>query len=219
MLPKSNKKIRILAPTAAPGLKFVAPAARMRGTAVRAALIETAIRLFCRHGINATGVDAIITHSGASRMTLYKHFGSKDGLVAAALEEEGRVWRAWFFARLAQAEGPATARLLAIFDALGEWFARNDYFGCALMNAVAEHRNQSPAILKVTQAHKQPVLEYIGALCQAAGAQDAKALASQIDLLMDGAIVKALIRRDAVPAQEARAIAEALLNAALDQGK
>jgi len=209
----SSKSVRarLPAPTVAPGAKFAAPAAGARGLAARSALIETAIRLFCRQGINATGVDAIISRSGVARMTLYKQFGSKDALVAAALEEEGAAWRAWFFARLARVEGGPKARLLAIFDALGEWFARDDYFGCALMNAVAEYRNQSSAVLAVTQAHKKPVLEHIRSLCDAAGAEDPEALASQIDLLMDGAIVKALIQRESKAAKQASAIAEALL--------
>jgi AcrR family transcriptional regulator len=213
-----NLKVRALAPTAAPGLKFSSRSAGARGLEVRAVLIETAIRLFCRQGITATGIDAIVTHSGVARMTLYKHFGSKDALVAAALEEEGATWRTWFFARIAQAEGPPRARLLAIFDALGEWFVRDDYFGCALMNAVAEYRNQSPTVLAVTQAHKRPVLEYVRSLCDAAGANDPGTLASQIDLLMDGAIVKALVRRDARSALEARAIAAALLHFAAERG-
>jgi AcrR family transcriptional regulator len=213
-MPRKNTR-QALAPTTATGLNFTPAAPGARGLAARMALIESAIRLFCRQGITATGVDAIITHSGVARVTLYNHFGSKDGLVAAALEEEGAAWRAWFFARIAQAEGPPAARLLAIFDVLAEWFARDDYFGCALMNAVAEYRNQSLAILKVMQAHKKPVLEHIRSLCDAAGADDANALAGQIDLLMDGAIVKALVRGDAKPAQEARSIADALLNVAL----
>ncbi len=217
MSSRNMKARQTLAPTAAPGVVFAAPATGARGLAARQALIEAAIRLFCRQGIAASGIDAVISHSGVARMTLYNHFGSKDGLLAAALEEEGAAWRAWFFARLAQVEGAPKTRLLAIFDALGEWFAREDYFGCALMNAVAEYRNQNPVVLKVTQAHKRPVLEYIGALCEAAGAADAKALASQIDLLMDGAIVKALVGRDARPAQEARIIAEALLGAVLER--
>lgn len=206
-----NMRARLPAPTAAPGAKFAAPAPGARGLAARSALIETAIRLFCRQGINATGIDAIINRSGVARMTLYKQFGSKDALVAAVLEAEGAAWRAWFFARLACVEGGPKARLLAIFDALGEWFARDDYFGCALMNAVAEYRNQSPAVLAVTQAHKKPVLEYIRSLCDAAGVEDSATLVSQIDLLMDGAIVKSLIQRDVKAAKEARAIASALL--------
>jgi AcrR family transcriptional regulator len=204
-----------LAPTAVPAADVMPRSPGARGAVARDALLKSAIRLFCRDGISATGIEAIIVSSGVARATLYKHFGSKDALVAAALEEEGTAWRAWFFARMAQVEGPPRERLLAIFDVLGEWFVRDDYFGCALMNAVAEYRNQKVAVLSVTRAHKQPVVEFIQGLCAGAGAKDAKALASQIDLIMDGAIIKALVSRSAQPAKDARAIAGALLAAAL----
>ncbi len=189
--------------------------AREAGSSARLHLLETAIRLFCRHGIGATGIESIVAQAGVARMTLYNHFGSKDALVAAALTHEGAVWRAWFFARLAMADGTARERLPVIFDALGEWFAREDYFGCALMNAVAEYRNDNPAVLDVTLAHKREVLAFIEGLCAGAGAADPKALTGQIDLLMDGAIVKALVSRRPEPALEAKSIMEVLLDQAL----
>jgi AcrR family transcriptional regulator len=210
-----NSKGLKLVPTAAPGPGSGQPALRVPGLSARLHLIEVAIRLFCRNGIGATGVEAIVAQSGVARMTLYNHFGSKDALVAAALAHEGSVWRAWFFARLAMAEGTPRERLLVIFDAIGEWFAREDYFGCALMNAVAEYRNDNPAVLEVTLAHKRQVLEYIEGLCAGAGAPDPKALTGQIDLLMDGAIVKALVSRRTDPAFEAKAILSLVLEQAM----
>ncbi len=144
-------------------------------------------------------------------MTLYSHFGSKEGLALAALEHEAATWRAWFFTRLAETGGSARERLLAIFDILEEWFERDDYFGCALMNAVIEGRNRDEAILAVTRSHKRRVLEQLRALAAAAGAQNADEIAEQLDLLMDGAIVKSAIKRDARPAAEAKAVAAALL--------
>lgn len=214
---KNIQPVHGLAPTAVPDLDPPARVPGARGAAARDAVLKSAIRLFCRQGITATGIDAIVAHSGVARATLYKHFGSKDALVAAALEAEGAAWRAWFFARMAQREGSARERLLAIFDVLGEWFRRDDYFGCALMNAAAEHRNQNSAVQSVTRPHKQPVIEYIQGLCAGAGAKDAKLLAAQIDLIMDGAIIKALVTRSAQPSKEARAIAAALLDASLIQ--
>ncbi|ACK51750.1 transcriptional regulator, TetR family [Methylocella silvestris BL2] len=177
----------------------------------RRLLLEAAIRLFCRGGIGATSVDAVVAESGIARMTLYNHFGSKEGLVLAALQHEGAAWRTWFFTRLAEIGGPARARLIGVFDILEEWFVRDDYFGCAFMNAVLEARNQDGAVAAITFAHKAQVLEQLRALAAAAGAAEPDALAQQIDLVMDGAIVKALIKRSAQPALEAKIVAAALL--------
>lgn len=208
-------KTRAQVPTAAPGVARGRPhpptASSHNGAAVRTRLLEAAIRLFCRDGIGATGVNAIVAESGIARMTLYSHFGSKEGLALAALEHEAATWRAWFFTRLAETGGSARERLLAIFDILEEWFERDDYFGCALMNAVIEGRNRDEAILAVTRSHKRRVLEQLRALAAAAGAQNADEIAEQLDLLMDGAIVKSAIKRDARPAAEAKAVAAALL--------
>ncbi len=201
-------------PTAAPGPTGATKARRLAepDVPVRTLLLEAAIRLFCRHGIHATGIDAIITEAGVARMTVYNQFGSKEGLIAAALEHEGAAWRAWFFTRLAGIQGGARERLLGIFDVLEEWFSREDYFGCALMNAITEYRNQDEKIRSVTYAHKARVLEQIRALAVASGAPDPDALTGQIDLLMDGAIVKSLIKKSPVAAREAKAIAAALLS-------
>ncbi|WP_325175679.1 helix-turn-helix domain-containing protein, partial [Cereibacter sphaeroides] len=62
----------------------------------RERLIDSARSLFCRYGINSVGVDAIIEQAGTAKTTLYKLFGSKDGLVEAVLEREGQSWRSWF---------------------------------------------------------------------------------------------------------------------------
>src|SRR5262249_14023818 len=62
----------------------------------RGRLLNAATYLFCKNGINATGIDAIIDEAGTAKTTLYKLFGSKNNLVHAVLETEGRQWREWF---------------------------------------------------------------------------------------------------------------------------
>lgn len=205
-----------VAPTAAPGPLLARGAsreqvARKRDAPARELLLDAAIRLFCRSGIAATSIDAVVAELGIARMTLYHQFGSKDELVRAALQREGAAWRGWFFIRLAEISGSARDRLIGVFDILTEWFCRDDYFGCAFMNAMLEARNQDETLQAITFAHKAQVLEQLRALAAAAGAAEPDELAQQIDLLMDGAIVKALIKRSAQPAHEAKAIARALL--------
>ena len=73
----------------------VADPADLAALSPRERLILAATRLFCAHGIAATGVDAVLREAGVAKMTLYKLFGSKDRLVEAVLDEEGRRWRGW----------------------------------------------------------------------------------------------------------------------------
>ena len=69
----------------------------------RGRLLSAATHLFCKNGINATGIDAIIDAAGTAKTTLYKLFGSKTNLVHAVLESEGRQWREWFIGAIVAA--------------------------------------------------------------------------------------------------------------------
>src|SRR5262245_26229320 len=88
----------------------------------RERLIDAASRLFCRFGINAIGVDAVVAEAGTAKATLYKIFGSKEHLVEAVLEREGSAWRDWFLGGIDATDGDAVAKLRAIFPLLGTWF-------------------------------------------------------------------------------------------------
>ncbi len=178
-------------------------------------ILDTAIRLFCRDGINATGIDRIIEDSGVARMTLYNQFGSKDGLVQAALERDGEIWRTWFSHALKKASGAPRERLLAVFDALEEWFSSEEYYGCAFINAVAEHQKSDNAMRKLALAHKREVLAEIKSIAAAAGAPDPTELAHQLGMLMDGAIVVSMVTRNPDAAKDAKAMAGLIIDAAL----
>ena len=180
-------------------------------------LLQTAKTLFCRDGIHATGIDRIIAQSGVARMTLYNRFGSKEGLLYAVLEREGEEWRDWFFTAVDAAGATPAARLRAVFPVLRAWFEREDYFGCAFINAVAEHDKSETKLRELTLQHKGAVLGYFSRQAREAGiaAQNAEALAHQIGLLMDGAIVAAMVTRQPGMADHAAQAAAAILDAAL----
>ena len=80
-------------------------------------LFATAARLFYEHGYRATGVDTIAAESGIGKMTLYRHFPSKDDLIVAYLRDSDRTFWEHFEANTA---GAATAqdKLLAFFSGL-----------------------------------------------------------------------------------------------------
>jgi len=54
----------------------------------RARILAAAADLFYRHGIRAVGVDAIAEAAGTNKMTLYRHFSSKDALIAEYLRQK-----------------------------------------------------------------------------------------------------------------------------------
>jgi AcrR family transcriptional regulator len=161
----------------------------------RERLLVAASALFCRQGITATGVDAIVARAGTAKATLYKLFGSKERLIEAVLEREGLIWRRWFCDRIEALDLPPRAKLEAAFDVLGEWFAREDYAGCPFINAVGEHDKADTRVRQLALRHKGQVDAYLIRLAREAGAAEPEALVSDMGLLIDGAIVVAMIAR------------------------
>lgn len=179
--------------------------------APRERLIESARTLFCRYGINSVGVDAIIEAAGTAKTTLYKLFGSKDGLVEAVLNHEGQSWRNWFLTEIDGPGGSARDRLARIGPALKTWFSRDDFFGCPFINAVGESDKADDRMRTLAIAHKTIVLDRLTALCTEAGVPEAEQVAHTLGLVIDGAIVMALITRDPSAADVANRACTAIL--------
>ncbi|MCK5747625.1 MAG: TetR/AcrR family transcriptional regulator [Oricola sp.] len=179
--------------------------------AARERLLLAASDLFCRYGINATGVDAIVAAAGTAKTTLYKAFGSKEGLIEAVLEREGSTWREWFSAEVDALPGSAGDRLVHLFDVLKKWFAEENFYGCPFINAVGEHDKDDDRIRLLTLKHKKIVLGKITELARDARPEDPDGLTHELNLLIDGAIVAALITRDPNVADHGRNAAARLM--------
>lgn len=180
-------------------------------------MLLTAMRLFKEHGIQSTGVDQIIEESESARGTLYNHFGSKAGLVAAALDAEGERWRDWFFGALDEASGDSPKeKLLSIFDVMASWFKEQGYAGCLFMNAIAECRSQDEEIRQATIRHKKIVNDRIRRIAKEAGACDPRQLTQQLDLLLDGLIITALVTKSTRLVANGKAAAEVLIENSLE---
>src|SRR6202011_5349192 len=94
----------------------------------RGRLLSAATHLFCKNGINATGIDAIINEAGTAKTTLYKLFGSKTNLVHVVLETEGKLWREWFIGAIERGGEEAQTKLARIFPALKSWFGEERFY-------------------------------------------------------------------------------------------
>jgi AcrR family transcriptional regulator len=174
-------------------------------------LLNAATRLFCKNGINATGIDAIIEEAGTAKTTLYKLFGSKTNLVHAVLESEGKQWREWFIGAIESGGGDARTKLTRIFPALKRWFGEERFYGCPFINAVGEHDKDQKQFRVVAMKHKKVVLAHIEKLAGEMGAAEPQMLAHQLALLIDGAIVAAMVSRDPTVADTAGLAAGTLL--------
>ena len=185
----------------------------------RERLLDAAEALIYADGIHATGVDAIVRLSGTARKSFYTHFESKDALVAAALERRDERWMNWFTDGSVRRGRTPRTRLLGMFDVLREWFASDDFHGCAFLNASGEIATADDPIRIVAREHKERLLDFVRSVCDeyaASGcmaARGAARLSRQWLILIDGAIGVALVSGDPDAALDARAAAEQLLDA------
>ena len=109
-------------------------------------ILDTAYDLFSRHGIRAVGVDRIVAESGVAKMSLYRHFPSKDDLVLPFLQEREQRWtKDWLQAEAERRGATAAERMLAIFDVFGEWFVIEDFEGCSFINVLLEFDDREPS--------------------------------------------------------------------------
>jgi AcrR family transcriptional regulator len=178
-------------------------------------LVQTALRLFQRDGFHATGIDRIVAESGVAKMTLYKHFKSKDELILAALRRRDEEFRHWFMGAVESRASTPRERLLAIFDVLDDWFADPQFKGCTFINASSEFGDKDDPVHVTCAEHKRHVFGFVRDLTAAAGAKDPRALAMGLTLLMEGAAVMVHVAGQADAARRARQSADILVAAAI----
>jgi AcrR family transcriptional regulator len=167
----------------------VAKGASLDPERTRAVIVRSATDLLYRRGLDGIGVGELCTAVGASKETLYRHFGSKDGLIDAVLSARSdRVMR-WLADTAAAAGDDPAAQLAAIFDALGGWYAEPDFRGCAIVNAAAQHLADPPRA--IAARHLERYLELLEDIAVRAGAAEPAGLAQQLLMLVEGATVVA----------------------------
>ena len=182
-----------------------------RTVGARDRIVDTAYDLFSRHGIRAVGVDRIVAESGVAKMSLYRHFGSKDELVLTFLRERERRWtNDWLRAEVERRGATPAQRMLAIFDVFGEWFLIEDFEGCSFINVLLEFDDRGNRVRQASVEYLGHIRSFLQELATAAGAVDPAALAHQWHILMKGSIVAAG-EGDRVAARRAQEIGQLLL--------
>ena len=157
----------------------------------RSRILTVAGDLFYRHGIRAVGVDAIAEAAGTNKMTLYRHFGSKDDLVAAYLRQSAsEADGCW--GKFEQAHpGDGRAQLRAWLEEMAEHVANADQRGCPLANAAVELPEKDHPARRVIEEFKVAQRAKLIQLCRTAGLSEPDMLADELHLLLEGARVTA----------------------------
>jgi AcrR family transcriptional regulator len=157
----------------------------------RARILAAAGELFYREGIRAVGVEAIAEAAGTNKMTLYRHFASKDELVAEYLRERARLADAAWDRLAAAHPGDALAQLRAWIAKMAERLANADERGCALVNAAVELPEKSHPARRVIEEFKTAERSRLTQVCRATELRDPDVLADELHLMLEGARVTA----------------------------
>lgn len=180
---------------------------------VRERILNTACTLFYESGVRAVGVDLVVEKAGVAKTSLYRHFSTKDDLIAAFLErEDADFWRTWEGVSTEHA-GDAAAELDAHLEWIGKRVERSNYRGCPQINVAAEFPNIDHPARKVAIAHKRQMRDRLKVIAERLGVAHPDELAGQLSLLINGAFVSSQIFEPGEASPLLRRAAHALIEA------
>jgi len=168
---------------------------------LREHILRTASDLFYHEGARAVGVDLVVERAGVAKTSLYRHFKTKDELIAAFLErEDEQFWQQWDTVAQ-QHRSNAQAELDAHMTWIGERLGRKNYRGCPQLNMAAEFPDAKHPARVVAVAHKHELRARLRGIAERVGARRPRELAAQLLLLVNGAFVsaQAIAADEAVP--------------------
>jgi AcrR family transcriptional regulator len=184
------------------------------GAGVRETILRTACELFYREGVHAVGVDLIVERAGVAKTSLYRHFRTKDELIAAFLRrEDEEFWRHWDGVAQRQHSDPA-AELEAHLKSIGARIVRPNYRGCPQLNVAAEFPAADHPARVVAAEHKHELRRRLKSIATRLGVRRPDELADQLWLVIDGAFMNAALLAKEAPTRMLLATARALVAAA-----
>jgi AcrR family transcriptional regulator len=185
-------------------------------TNTRDRLIESALQRFYRDGFRNVGIDQILADVGISKTAFYKHFECKDDLMLAAMRHQDLLLQDWFRQRLSQAgENGAHDQLRALFDVVEQIMGDDSFRGCIFVNAAMEFPLPHDPVHEAAAAAKKAIEQIVFELAERARADDPRALARELCLLMEGAYVTRHVSRRPDAIVVARRLADQVIDARL----
>jgi AcrR family transcriptional regulator len=164
---------------------------------VRDRLLQAAAELFYAQGLRAVSVDKVVERAGTTKVTFYRHFKSKDDLVVDYLQHAAARERAGIEAALAGGGDDVAAVLRLVSDQLEATTCSPGFRGCAFINAAAEHPDPDSPIRTVVDAHRDWYRATFRRMVAPLGLPDPAAVAEDLMLLRDGAMVAGYLDRSA----------------------
>lgn len=180
---------------------------------VRDRILDTASALFYQRGVRAVGVDLVVEEAGVAKTSLYRHFRTKDDLIAAFLEREDQdFWGTWDSVTQKHRDDP-NAELDAHLDWIGERVGRPNYRGCPQINVSAEFPESDHPARKVAAAHKREMRRRLKGIAERLAVRHPDELAGQLAVVINGAFVSSQLLEPGEATPLLRRMAHALIDA------
>ena len=176
-------------------------------------IVETAYALFKRVGYHATGIDRIIAEAEVAKMTMYRHFPGKDGLIVAVLQYRARRFEAQLD-RLEETAATPEQKIKTILDWYERWFERADFHGCLFAHALAEFGEPGHPVFEAVAGQKNGFKRRLRRILEPAlpGAR-AESAAAALFMLLEGATLLAQMGQGAEAMRQVRKAAASLIPA------
>ena len=174
-------------------------------------ILAVALRLFCAEGFHATGVDRVVAEAGVAKMTLYKHFASKDDLIVGCLEHLARTQSEALEAAIAAAPPDPKRRLLAAVVHYASVASSAQFEGCAFQHAAAEYADPTSPVRLAATAPKRALFTRLFELAATAGLKQPEAAAAALLVVIEGVLAVAPFGAVADLAGTTEALAERAL--------
>lgn len=186
----------------------------MTTVSTRERLIKTAHDLFYQEGYHTVGLDRILAQVGVTKTTFYNHFESKDDLIIESLRWHDKWWQETFRAMLRRHGGDTPrGQLLAVPNALDELFSDGMFNGCIFINVAVQFPLPHDPAHKLAADHKLAMEDILRELAGYAGADDAKAVAQELAMVLEGAYVT----RQVTGCDQTSDIARRIVHAIIDK--
>ena len=178
----------------------------MKKKGAKERIIEAASDLFYFNGYNQTGINEILKVSGASKDSMYRHFGSKEDIAVTYLKERHITWVGDL---LSYTESKKTnkEKLIGSFDYLNNWLVNVEFRGCSFQNIFSDLPLDQQKIKDQVVLHKNELRVLIHNLLKDdrnLSKEEVSSLGDQILVLMEGAIILSQIQKDSWPITAAK---------------
>lgn len=176
-------------------------------------LIQAGLELFHRHGIHPVALDRILQQAGVTKTTFYNHFESKEDFACAVIDRFGEEVHNRIRLRFdVPHDLDIKQHLLRIFDVWDELFGQQAFRGCMLVGAGVASGDMHDPARQAAIRHKESLLHAYEELASHAGFANPIQFATRFGLLVDGALIARHLYGDRNEIQEARRMAERLID-------